>query len=147
MARGKRGRTAAGGCTLAPAAFFCLSRYRRPVIVTKYLFYGKFLQFAPPIFDTATMAQSTQVQREGVAQVAGRILIAWRSGESAGLIQELENARCLAAQTPPSSTLEMEKMEVLSGAVESLGRVRGQHAGAVRLLEHLAAGTPRGTGF
>jgi hypothetical protein len=86
----------------------------------------------------AQSAQSTQVQREGVAQVAGRILIAWRNGERADLIQELEHARCLAAHAPLSSTLEMETMEVLSGVVESLGHVRGQHAGAVRLLEHLA---------
>jgi hypothetical protein len=84
------------------------------------------------------MAQSAQVQREGVAQVAGRILIAWRNGESANLRQVLEHAHCLAAQAPLSSTHEMETMEVLSGAVESLRQGRGQHAGAVRLLEHLA---------
>ena len=72
------------------------------------------------------MAQSTQVQREGVAQVAGRILIAWRNGESADLIQELEHARCLAAQTAVSSTLEMEtEWKLLSGAVESLGTSGG----------------------
>lgn len=92
------------------------------------------------------MAQSTQLQREGVAQVACRILIAWRNGESADLMQELEHARCLAAQTALASTLEMETMEVLSGAVESLEQAQGQHAGAVRLLEHLAAGAPRETG-
>jgi hypothetical protein len=99
------------------------------------------------MFDTSTMAQSTRVQREGVAQVAARILIAWRKGERADLIQELEHARYLAAQTHLSSTLEMETMEVLSGVVESLGHVRGRHAGAVRLLEHLAAWAPRETGF
>ncbi len=81
------------------------------------------------------MAQ-TQVQREGVAQVAGRILIAWRNGESAGLRQEMDHALHLAAQAH-SSTLEMETMEVLSGAVESLGNGR-KEVGAVRLLEHLA---------
>jgi len=122
---------------MAPAAFLLA------LPLTKYFFRRKFLQFPPPIFDTATMAQSTQVQREGVAQVAGRILLAWRNGEGADLTQELEHARCLAAQASPTSTLEMETMEVLSGVVESLGRVRGQHAGAVRLLEHLAAGAPR----
>ncbi len=46
-----------------------------------------------------------------------------------------------------SSTLEMEKMEVLCAAVESLGHVSGKHAGAVRLLEHLAAGALRETNF
>lgn len=38
-----------------------------------------------------------------------------------------------------SSTLEMERLEVLSGAIESLGHVPGKHAGALRLLEHLVA--------
>jgi hypothetical protein len=84
------------------------------------------------------MAQSVQAQSLGLAQVAGRILVAWRSGESAGLQQELEMARFLAGQNRPSSTLEMEAVEVLSGAVESLGQRCGKHAGAVRLLEHLA---------
>jgi hypothetical protein len=88
----------------------------------------------------ATMAQFPLVQREGVAQVAARILMAWRNGESADLIQEL-------AQMPLYSTLEMEKMEVLCAAVESLGHVYGKHAGAVRLLEHLAAGTHPETNF
>jgi hypothetical protein len=82
------------------------------------------------------MAQSTLVQREGVAQVAGRILMAWRNGESAGLEQELELAQYLATQF--ASTLELERLEALSGAVESLRHGRGSQAGAVRLLEHLA---------
>jgi len=91
------------------------------------------------------MARSTHVQRDGVAQVAGRVLIAWRNGKSADIHQELEYARCLAAQTElssmlgMSSTLEMERLEVLAGAIESLGHMRGKHAGALRLLEHLVA--------
>jgi hypothetical protein len=83
------------------------------------------------------MTQSTQVQREPVAQVAWRILAAWRNGESAGFQRELEHAR-LAAQTTYFSTLDMERLEVLSGVVESLGQGRRPRAGAVRLLEHLA---------
>jgi hypothetical protein len=89
------------------------------------------------------MAQSTQVQREGVAKVAGRILMAWHTGESASLRQELEQAQYLAGQTRGesaidlASTLEMERLEALSGAVESLWHGR-QQSGAVRLLEHLA---------
>jgi hypothetical protein len=89
------------------------------------------------------MAQSTQVQREGVAQVAGRILMAWHTGERASLRQELEQAQFLGGQIPgqsaidPASTLEMERLEALSGAVESLWHGR-QQSGAVRLLEHLA---------
>ena len=79
--------------------------------------------------------------------MAGRILVAWRSGECACLERELEHAR-LAAQAPhctlgKPSTLEMERLEVLTGVIESLGHRRGQHAGAVRLLEHLAEASPR----
>jgi hypothetical protein len=80
------------------------------------------------------MAQSTQLQREGVAQVAGRILMAWRNGESAGL--DLPDTLDMA------STLDMERLEALSGAVESLRHGR-QQAGAVRLLEHLAKAAAR----
>jgi hypothetical protein len=76
-------------------------------------------------------------QREGVAQAAGRILTAWRNGENDGLQQELDHARSLATHAPPSSTHEMETLEALSGAIESLRHGRRQ-AGAVRLLEHLA---------
>src|ERR1700733_11656614 len=89
------------------------------------------------------MAQSTQVQREGVAQVAGRILMAWHTGERASLRQELEQAQFLAGQTSGdnaidlASTLEMERLEALSGAVGALWHGR-QQSGAVRLLEHLA---------
>ncbi len=58
--------------------------------------------------------------------------------------QELEQVQCLAGQTPGgdaiqlASTLEMERLEALSGAVESLWHGR-QQSGAVRLLEHLAS--------
>jgi hypothetical protein len=91
------------------------------------------------------MVWSTHVQRDGVAQAADRILIAWRNGKSADLNQELEYARCLGTQTElssmlgMSSTLEMERLEVLASAIESLGHIRGKHAGALRLLEHLVA--------
>jgi hypothetical protein len=80
------------------------------------------------------MPQSPHVQRECVAQVAGRILLAWRNGGSADLERELESM----GQTTPENTLEMERMEVLAGVLESLGRGYGQRDGAVRLLEHLA---------
>jgi hypothetical protein len=88
------------------------------------------------------MEQSIQPPSLGPAQVAGRILVAWRNGESMWLQHELENARFLASRTQPSSTLEMETMEALSGAVESLEQRSGRHAGAVRLLEHLAQRGP-----
>ena len=72
------------------------------------------------------------------AELAGRILTAWRNGEEDRLEQELKRARLLAQEARPAGTLEMETMEALSGAVESLGQSSGKHAGAIRLLEHIA---------
>ena len=72
-----------------------------------------------------------------VSQIAGRLLLAWRSGESAEWIGELEMARLWAAQNRPSSTLEMERLEALSGALESLHR-KSRVRGAIGLLAQLA---------
>jgi hypothetical protein len=70
--------------------------------------------------------------------------MAWRNGESASLQQELEHAECLEmpGRLEMASTLDLERLEALSGAVESLRRGR-QQAGAVRLLEHLAKASAR----
>jgi len=84
--------------------------------------------------------------QEGVSQVAGRILIAWRSGHCASLEHALQHARRLTSRTSDqSSTFEMERLEALTGAVESLEEVvegmdngSARRKGAVRLLEHLA---------
>jgi hypothetical protein len=90
------------------------------------------------------MAQTTQLQQEAVAQLAGRILSAGRMRANTLLKQELERARSLTAQTQATSTFEMERLEALSGAVEALQYGYDEGSGAVRLLEHLAiAGTPR----
>jgi hypothetical protein len=88
--------------------------------------------------DTPIVEQNTCAP-ESAAQAADRILLAWRNGQERDLRHELENARKLATQNRFTSTLEMEVMEVLSGAVESLTWQGGKSAGAVRLLEHLAA--------
>jgi hypothetical protein len=77
-------------------------------------------------------------KKERVSEVAGRILAAFRSGHCDNLERELEYARRLTRQTGRHSTLEMERLEALTGAVESLGHGAARHAGAVRLLEHLA---------
>lgn len=84
------------------------------------------------------MAQPTLAPSVSLSQVAGKLLVAWRTGEACDLHRELENVRSFAAKARPANTLEMETMEVLSGAVESLRESRGKHAGAVRLLEHIA---------
>lgn len=85
------------------------------------------------------MQQLKFASSEGISQVAGRILIAWRNGHCASLELGLEQARRLTSQADYSSTFEMERLEALTGAVESIGH-RGSRdsAGAVRLLEHLA---------
>jgi hypothetical protein len=84
------------------------------------------------------------IQRDGVAQMAGRILIALRRGEGVAFSQALDHARRFTAQpcgahwTALASTLEMERMEALSGVLESLRDGRKPKPGAMRLLEHLA---------
>jgi hypothetical protein len=86
------------------------------------------------------MPQPKQALIEGVSQVAGRILMAWRTGQGANLDHELAHARRFTSCTTLTSTLEMERLDALTGAVESLAveNGRSQVGGAVRLLEHLA---------
>jgi len=75
---------------------------------------------------------------ETAAHLAGRILVAWKSGPEGVLERELAYAAGAAA-LDRRDTLEMEKMDLLEGAAESLrcGR-QGQIRAAVRVLEHLA---------
>jgi len=82
-----------------------------------------------------------QAPLEAVSQVAGRILIAWKSGHCALLFHELEHARDFTSRTDQFNTFEMERLEALTGAVERLALERGPARparGAVRVLEHLA---------
>jgi hypothetical protein len=85
------------------------------------------------------MPQPKQALEEGISQVAGRILVAWKSGHCDSLEHALRGARRLTSQADEFNTFEMERLEALSGAVESIENNGGQRAGgAVRLLEHLA---------
>ena len=85
------------------------------------------------------MAQFGELSRElfNVSQIAAGLLVAWRNAENAEWMRQLEMARLWAAHTRPSSTLEMERLEVLSGALESLGQ-KSHVSGAIGLLEQLA---------
>ncbi len=85
------------------------------------------------------MAYFASSQREGVAQIAGRILAAGRGGQTDVLTWELEAARLSAGRLHATTTHEMERMEVLAGVVEALRFGYDERSGAVRLLEHLAA--------
>jgi hypothetical protein len=85
------------------------------------------------------MPQAKLALQEDVTQVAGRILLAWKSGHGASLESALDHARRLSAHADRSSTFEMERLEALTGAVESIVQDGARNsAGAVRLLEHLA---------
>jgi hypothetical protein len=77
--------------------------------------------------------------REDAACIAGRVLIAWRSGTSVDYEKQLERSRTVMPQYSPLDTCEMEKLEALQGALECLKNL--PHArvnAAIRLLEHLA---------
>jgi hypothetical protein len=64
--------------------------------------------------------------------------MAWKTGQDANLDHELEHARRFTARFTIGTTLEMERLEALTGALESLEDGRNQAGGALRLLEHLA---------
>lgn len=72
-----------------------------------------------------------------VSQIAATLLMALRRGDRAGWMGQLEMARLWAAAIRPSSTLEMERLEALSGALEAIG-CQSHTTGAIRLLEQLA---------
>ncbi len=95
------------------------------------------------------MAQLGETSREvfpellNVSQIAVRLLVAWRRG-GADWIRQLEMASMWAARSRPSNTLEMERLEVLSGVLESLHQ-KSRLRGAIGLLEQLAGCFPQNT--
>ena len=80
-------------------------------------------------------------QRQDVASIANRILVAWKSGPAGSFEDELRQAARLNTEQTSPNSLEREKMEVLDGVVQLLknGRPRPDAGrAAMRLLEHLA---------
>ena len=97
-----------------------------------------FPQSAARIFDTKLMANCLTGQ-EDAALIAGRVLMAWRSGIAVDFEKQVELSLKVVVQYRSLDTFEMEKLEALQEALECLknfpyARV---HA-AIRLLEHLA---------
>ena len=77
--------------------------------------------------------------REDAACIAGRVLIAWRSGTSVDFEKQLERSRNVMPQYRSLDTCELEKLEVLQGALECLKELpHARVSAAIRLLEHLA---------
>jgi hypothetical protein len=76
-------------------------------------------------------------------RIAGRILVAWKTGQDRSLREEFDHVTNLNVQG--LNALEMERMELLGGIVQTLradGARHQQHRAAIRLLEHLATETP-----
>ncbi len=102
----------------------------------------QFLKFVELVFDTTTMAQSLR-HPESAAQIAGRILVAWHSGQSVEFENQVECYNGFQYQSCSLDTCESERMEALEGALECLrsfpqARVRA----AIQVLEHLARPVP-----
>jgi hypothetical protein len=77
--------------------------------------------------------------REDAACIAGRVLLAWRSGTSVDYDKQLERSRNVMPQSSALDTCEMEKLEALQGALECLKTLpHARVSAAIRLLEHLA---------
>jgi len=77
--------------------------------------------------------------REDAACIAGRVLIAWRSGTAVDYQKQLERSRDVMPLSSALDTCEMEKLEALQGALECLKNLpQARVHAALRLLEHLA---------
>ena len=78
-------------------------------------------------------------------RIASRILVAWKAGHELKLKEEFDHVTSLGVQG--LNSLEMERMDLLSGIVQTLGAAGAhpdRHRTAIRLLEHLAAGSEIG---
>ena len=85
------------------------------------------------------MAKAPSPQAANVASIATRVLAAWKSGHMQACPKELARAQELCKSLHPLETLEAERLEVLIGAIDSLGASRPEQVqAAIYLLEHLA---------
>jgi hypothetical protein len=76
---------------------------------------------------------------EDAGSMAAGVLSGWISLPKSGLRRELSRIEELARRVAPPSTLEMERIDVLLGAIECLQSERSERArAALSVLEHLA---------
>ena len=77
--------------------------------------------------------------RQDAANIAGRVLVAWRSGATVDFEKHLARSINLMPQYRSLDTYEMEKLEALQGALECLKELpHTRVSAAIRVLEHLA---------
>ena len=89
------------------------------------------------------MSKSGVASKDSVEKVAGTIVRAWRDGHAGDLRKQVTLAKSLVC-SGASDTFEMEKMELLEGALESVQGARPEQAeAAINVLEHLAHGVTR----
>jgi len=82
------------------------------------------------------MAPAAQLRKQNVANLAGRILITLRSRP---YDKELAELRSMIPNIQPLDSLEIERLEVLEGAVEWIDSSMPERVqAATLLLEHLA---------
>jgi hypothetical protein len=85
------------------------------------------------------MAKVPSPRAADAASIATRVLAAWKSGHKGACAKELARALELCRSLHPPETLEAERLEILTGAIESLGASRPEQVqAAIHLLEHLA---------
>jgi hypothetical protein len=71
--------------------------------------------------------------------------VAWKAGQALNLKEELDQVLSLSVQE--LNSLEMERMDLLGGIVQTLGTAGAnpdRHRAAIQLLEHLATGSEAG---
>ena len=82
---------------------------------------------------------ATALTGRDAGSVAAEILSGWSNGAQRVLWRETPIAQGLARQTPPPSTFEAERIDVLLGAIESLESAAPERVrAALYILKHLA---------
>jgi hypothetical protein len=85
------------------------------------------------------MSQFMSWHSQHVAQVAARVLFAYKYRPTRRLREEMAQAKRFSHRIDGLDELESERLDVLRGAIESLDGARPEQVrAAVHLLEHLA---------
>ena len=81
------------------------------------------------------------IEQKTAAGIAGRVLIAWHSGQCTPFGGQRERSRGILLLSSIVDAWEMEKLDALDGALECLQSASAPQArvrAALRMLEHLA---------
>jgi hypothetical protein len=87
------------------------------------------------------MRKSDAPSKDSVESIAGTIVEAWRDRHAGDLARQVAAAKICMRTSGAGDTFQMEKMELLDGALELVQSARPEQVeAAIKVLEHLAQG-------